>query len=294
MGKFRAGVRMITNAIGVITSTDRSDRLIQFAGLEHNWRKIWPLSRGRWVWSRFRGLAGATMPTEPIRAQVEENLNLLLDPKDLIGNEILTEGNWEPETWEWMASRLPPGGVFADVGTHIGYHSIKAAKRVGPMGRVLSFEPNPGTAAQLKENIRYSGLSNIKLHEFACADHEGEAEFFAAGRGNTGRSSLSAENALGDGEIRPYRVRLRPLDAVITESAIQRLDLMKVDVEGAELMVLRGAEQTLRRFRPVLLVELIDKNLESMKTSRVEVIEFLSALGYRVSRAIFDNVEFVC
>lgn len=161
------------------------------------------------LWSRESPIAPALVrrlePTwqslgvlRPVRLDIEPGVNLLLDPTDDIARTILVSrsGVWEPEVWAALESGLSPGAVFLDVGAHIGYDSLKAARRVGATGQVLAFEPNPATATMLRDNIAASGISNINVQEIACSDSETSLTFFDSTHGgNSGSSSLAAKNA---------------------------------------------------------------------------------------------------
>jgi hypothetical protein len=126
----------------------------------------------------------------------------------------------------------------------------------------------------------------------ACASSKAILEFFVAPTNPT-ISSLSRANA-GEGAI-SIRIRARPLDAILQDVAISRVDVLKIDVEGAELQVLKGAQETLTRYHPLLVVELIDDQLSEMGTSSAEVTEFLRSYGYIVRNSGLDgmNAEFV-
>jgi FkbM family methyltransferase len=215
--------------------------------------------------------------------EVEASVSILIDPSDLVHRHILTRGTWEPGTWRIIDSHLPPGGAFVDVGAHIGYHSLKAAKKVGPSGRVLAIEPNPATVRQLRENVAASGAAQIVVWEVACSDHEGVVKLYAGGASNTGNSSLSPNNVGGWDRKGPpsFEVRARPLDAIVDEAGLTGVDVIKADVEGAEMLVLRGAVGVITRFRPVLIVETYDYSLRSMNGSESGLAEFLVALGYQ-------------
>jgi hypothetical protein len=91
--------------------------------------------------------------------------------------------------------------------------------------------------------------------------------------------------------VKSYSVRACSLDAIVSSSGISRVDVLKIDVEGAELLVLKGAQETLARFRPYLLVELDDDLLKPMQTSSSEVISFLQGLGYAAG-ARYDGANF--
>ena len=90
-----------------------------------------------------------------------------------------------------------------------------------------------------------------------------------------------------------YHVPARPLDSILKESGVNRVDVIKIDVEGAELLVLKGAQETLARYHPTLLIEIVDRQLRQMGTSAAEVTQFLTARGYRESGRFGENIELV-
>jgi hypothetical protein len=105
--------------------------------------------------------------------------------------------------------------------------------------------------------------------------------------GNSGSSSLSKENA---GQLtRSYTVRGRPIDSVVAELGVERLDVLKADVEGAELIVLRGAAKTIEKHHPKLILEVVQRQLANMGTSVNELEAYVRSLGYHKSRQIDRN-----
>jgi FkbM family methyltransferase len=234
-------------------------------------------------------------PFEPVWVQVEPGIKMQLDPYDMVSRRILETGEWEPQSLRAVADHLSTSGTFMDVGAHIGYYSLKAATMVGPNGHVISIEPNPQTVPKLRGNIEASDARAVSVWPVACADSESTLQFYAAPESNTGESSLSKENASQEGAATmAYSVRARPLDAIVKEAKLDRVDVIKIDVEGAEFEVLKGAAKTLDDFRPVLIVELVQNQLKAMGTSVDEVTRFLASHGYSVSRKVdYTNFEFV-
>jgi FkbM family methyltransferase len=261
-----------------------------YFALQRGWVAHWPLNQGKWLPLRVRPVFE---PFVPVRMEVESGVSMLLDPEDDVSSVILNTGQWEAESWAITKLHLPVGGTFVDAGAHIGYYSLKAARVVGPKGHVIAIEPNPDTLRQLRDNIQASGANVIAVQPVACSDSEGELDLFAAARANTGKTSLSRANAQQSGGVSAvYHVRARPLDAIIQETGVSRVDVMKIDVEGAELLVLKGAKQTLARYRPVLIVEVTDELLQSMGASAAELREFLRSQGYTPRHSMDANIEF--
>lgn len=281
---------ILLGAVGVVAGP--AGRTRGYFAFKRQWTAHWPLPRGRRLLPVM--LEPVFQPFVPIRVQVERGVNLLLDPQDWVSRVILDTGVWEPDNWAAIRQHLASGGTFVDVGAHIGYYSLKAAEVVGPAGHVIAIDPNPEIIRQLRDNISASEARTISVQPVACADAEGTLELFAARGVNTGQTSLSHANASQSGQaVTTYRVRARPLDDILREERVSRVDVVKIDVEGAEFLVLKGAQDMLDRYHPVLLVELIESQLQAMGTSSAEVRALLSAHGY-VARGVFGdvNVEF--
>ena len=261
---------------------------------ERLWSRDFPITSAQGFVRRVEPVLSRIGLLRPVRIEVEPGVSLLLDPADDISRTILVSraGRWEPEVWRAISSGLSDGAVFFDVGAHIGYDSLKAATTVGEKGRVVAFEPNPHTLTQLRSNIDASSARNVIVQPIACTDTETTLTLFDSTLGgNSGSSSLSRENA---GPVtRSYTVRGRPIDDVVKELAIERLDVLKADVEGAELIVLRGATETLRRFHPKLILEVVPRQLASMGTSVEELESFVRSLGYTTVKAVdYKNKEY--
>lgn len=228
----------------------------------------------------------------PAWVQVEPGVKMRLDANDLISRVILETGVWDEETWLAMQRHLGPGSTFVDIGAHDGYCSLKAARVVGLSGQVIAVEANPEMVVTVRDNLRASGAQGISVVPVACSDRETTLTLFVAAQSNTGSSSFSERNASQYGQAgQSYQVPTRTLDAILREAGVTRVDVVKIDVEGAEFLVLKGAVETLARYHPVLLVELDDSLLGSMGTSSAEITEFLRARGYSV-RGPYDEANF--
>jgi FkbM family methyltransferase len=241
------------------------------------------------------GLARALRPTVPLWVEVEPHVHMRLDPTDFLDHTVLATGAWEPDTSRGLLKQVPAGGVFVDVGAHVGYYSLKAAPLVGPRGRVLAIEPNPETVRRLRANLRESKASVVLVEPVACSDSEDVLTLYAAPHSNTSASSLSQANVALQGPVAAtFRVRTRRLDDIVRESGVTRVDVIKIDVEGAELMVLKGAADTLDRYHPVVEVEVIEDQLKNMGASSAEIVAFFRAHGYapRHTYAEYGNTEF--
>ncbi len=140
--------------------------------------------------------------------------------------------------------------TFVDVGAHIGYFSIIAAALVGEKGAVHSFEPDPDCFSRLVVNSAVYPW--VKAHNSAVADRNGEISFY--------RSPMQNESGWGaifdaDGEREELSVRVCSLDNWISKERIEKIDVLKIDVEGSEYRVVEGAQALIARIRPLMWVE---------------------------------------
>jgi FkbM family methyltransferase len=277
---------------GTILMLNSTVRTRGFFAFYRAWHAHWPFEAGKQLpdeMSRF------FVPFVPIWVHVEPGVTMRLDPYDLVTRAILLERTWEPSTTREMLQRVPAGGTFVDVGAHVGWYTLKLAKAVGPGGHVIAVEPNHETLVQLRDNISASGVGAfVVVAPVACSDSEAMLTFYAASRANTGESSLSLANASQDKAIAAsYAVRARRLDDIVKEAHVGRVDAIKIDVEGAETLVLKGASETLDHDRPVVAVELIDRQLKAMGSSAAELTAFMTAHGYTAAGMHEDNMIFV-
>ena len=172
---------------------------------------------------------------------------------------------WEEELQEALAFRR--GMNFLDVGAHIGKYALRAALKVGKQGRVIAVEPDRDNFNLLLKNMEINGLTNCIPLNLAAYYTDTKINLY---RGVTPAQHSVKEN-FGRGS---QMVQARALDNVLKEKGIEKLDLVKVDVEGAEYEVLKGLEKTLINKNPVLVIEI-------MKRDERKIIEYLEKLGYR-------------
>jgi len=147
---------------------------------------------------------------------------------------------------EYIASQ---GQIIFDVGAHIGLYCLRNAKRVGERGRVYAFEPNPIAYYYLLRNISENSLYNIHAFPYALSDKNGYSNLFTPLELNLGAASFFVEHIQKEAlkKIRKFSVRTITLDNFVKNRTLQKVDLMKIDVEGAEERVLLGGKQCLTR-----------------------------------------------
>ncbi len=178
---------------------------------------------------------------------------------------------------------LKPGMVVVDVGANIGEISMVAARRVGVSGKVVSFEPVTAIANQLTDHVNINNLSQIIVVRKALGHFAREHIPIYASCGqnvsdeNHGLASLYGE---GQGSSVIDYVTMTTLDSTLSELTIDRIDLLKIDIEGGELPCLKGAEQLLRRCHPMIIVEVQGFSAKKAGWSVDELFSYLEGFGY--------------
>jgi FkbM family methyltransferase len=167
-------------------------------------------------------------------------------------------GTFEPAVQELLARYLHPGMVFYDVGANVGFLSVLAARLTGDGGEVHCFEPLPANAEQIRYNAALNHLERIIVHALALGRTDGTSAFRVSERPTFG--ALSDAPVQVAQQIGVIDVPVRRLDSLFREANLRGPDLIKIDIEGSELDFFAGAEEVLRRFRPVLLIELHGTN----------------------------------
>jgi FkbM family methyltransferase len=289
-----ASVAIIGLYIACMVLTDVAARSRSFTRFSMAWGRNWPFARGQYAPLRLAPILLATGLVRPVRVELEPRISLLLNPFDVIDNAVLATGSHDPDVWKWTKSHLVPGGTIIDVGAHIGIFSLQGAKAVGENGKVIAVEPNPATVARLRDNISASGWHNIIVEPVACADTAGTMKLFLGSKVNAGTASLSREGALHHAAVGDsVDVQVIPLDNIVQRVGLTRIDVMKVDTEGAEVVVLKGARTSIAKFRPVIIVEVMDPQLRDMGTSLAVLESLLREYGYTKARADSDNQEWI-
>ncbi len=220
----------------------------------------------RRIKSAYRGMLAAQGETFTTSQGLAAGLRWRLSPS--IGRAQL-QGEYEKPLQETLASTIQPGWVIMDLGAHIGFFTLLSAKLTGPTGEVVAFEPCPGTFSELQGNIAVNDFANVTAYPFAIDAQSSSVEM------QVGDNSYLAH--IVRGEKGEFRVEAKSLDELVYREGFPPPNFIKIDVEGAELEVLKGATRLLSELRPVVLCELHDEGL------RPGVLSLLYSLGYRIS-----------
>jgi FkbM family methyltransferase len=211
-----------------------------------------------------------------------DGLRLYVYPGNEMCRGVYLTGLYEPNEFLWLSKALQPGMSVIDAGANMGLYTIYAAQKVGPSGTVVAIEPSRRECARLRANIELNRLQNVRVCEVAISDRSGGQELRVATEEKSGHNTLGCfgyDSVVAEGN---ERVTLRRLDDLVGEEGIRRVDLIKMDIEGAEFTALQGCTQTLMAFRPTLLLEVSDRSLRHQGHSSGEVLRFLNECGYQI------------
>ncbi|HUR53329.1 MAG TPA: FkbM family methyltransferase [Gemmataceae bacterium] len=220
-----------------------------------------------------------------VRTRVLGGPSLWVKPNDLIGRHIFYDGVWEGSTTRHFYDGLRPGDVVLDVGANIGQYTVLAAKKVGPRGRVFAVEPGEETRRILDMNISTNGLSNVSIFSVAAWDADTELFLDVGEADNCG----SAGVRVGPAErTTAATVPARRLGPLLRAAGCDRIDILKIDIEGAELPALRGLDDFFRDSPPrAVYCELLGGH-PRFGASATDLFDFFDHHGYR-ARAFGDG-----
>lgn len=198
-----------------------------------------------------------------------------------VGAVILAKGTWEPQVTREMRPLLRPGAVFVDVGANIGYFTLLAASLVGNEGKVIAFEPHPDNRALLERSTQENGFTNIDLYPFAVDEEARTLQLYP-----TESSSLSLVLAECSTHAVPEKTQPHAVPTVVLDeflARLERLDVIKIDTDGAEPRVLRGMRGLIEKHHPVIFAEFFPEGYRLISNRSAEsVLEELLKLDYEL------------
>lgn len=215
--------------------------------------------------------------------QRTDGLQMDLDTRQLIDWEVCFRGNYEPHLVPVFEAALPLGGAAVDIGANVGVHALTLARIVGKQGQVFAYEPNPDIYAKLVRNVELNDLSQVTCFDTALGEAPGIVQLRVPRSdteeaGNPGLASVMALDTAHD----VVDVSVAPLDSLLHQSVLKRLDLIKIDVQGYELFVFRGMRTILERLKPVVIFEYEDWAWKKSGADLGEVTRLLSEAGYEL------------
>jgi FkbM family methyltransferase len=201
------------------------------------------------------------------------------DIHDQIQRMIFYFGVWEPDVTNIIRQRLRAGGTFLDIGSNIGYDTLLAASCVGSHGRVIAVEASHPIFEKLNANVRRNSFRNIALHNVAISDSEGKLSIFAGPETNIGMTTTRADRGFDCiGEVDAF-----PVEKLLDSATLKSIQLIKIDVEGAEAAILAHLLATLHLYSRnlELIVELSPPGSDAERQALDKLFDAFRDQGFR-------------
>lgn len=271
---------LLTNKLRVLYYSNRLARFV--LGFPVLMRRMWVNCKRKSAFDSLDRLKRLSL--SDIIIQVDEfKGNFQLSPSSHLLTRILIDGYYEPELARLTANQIDPNRDFIDVGANVGFYSVLACKLL-PSQRVLAIEPSAAAHARLLINLDrnnvtnrcvvFNGLAGSSNIERELQTIEGLEEYSSV--------AMPKHFAIKGMESKVERVRQSTIDTLVEKHQLAP-GFIKIDVEGFEMEVLKGAHETLRVHRPVVLCEISDELLVQAGSSTMELFEFFKCLGYGLS-----------
>lgn len=211
----------------------------------------------------------------PVLATLKSGRKMYVDLRSGVGQGIYVTGEFDPVVFDAISSRLTSGGVFVDVGANVGYYTFCSLDLVGDTGQVHAFEIDPRPLKCLRKTVDSLKIKNVHIHNVAVSSSKGVG--FLTQESDCGHSHVDPD---GSGK----RVDTISLDLWQEDASCDSIDVIKIDVEGGEFSVLRGAVETLKKHKPLIVFE-ADNDLQDRHECRVsDITELLGSIGYEVQK----------
>ena len=191
-------------------------------------------------------------------------------------------GLYERSVQDFLQATLRAGDVFVDAGANVGFLTMLGARLVGPTGSIHAFEPVPENVSVIRRNLAVNGFRNGAVISKALGATAGTENIWITH--HPGGATLASVGEVPRDASEQIEVQRTTLDHWIDTVHLESIRVIKVDVEGAELDVLRGMPRLLARFRPILLVELDATTAEGLQQKEGELVRYCERIGYKTER----------
>jgi len=213
----------------------------------------------------------------PDQLDIQEG-KIIFDKEDPVMSGAISLGQYEPETMTLFRSFLKEGDVFIDIGANLGYFTVIAANRVGHQGKVFSYEPDPHNFKLLEKNIAINEFKNVTAVPIALSDSAGKRDLFFGDNHCT--HSFNDKKNNGESEL----VITDTLDNSLKNLGCLKVNLIKIDIEGAEPIAFEGMKETIENNRSlVIFFEFYPNAIKRLDYSPIEFLEKLKNLGFSLS-----------
>jgi len=199
---------------------------------------------------------------------------------EIVSAHIFSYGFFDEEVCYYIIHSIGEGDTFMDIGSHFGSFSLLASNIVGSNGKVISFDPTPSTYHLMAENLEsFAPYKNFQTFNIALFDKQQKISFYDFGLKESAYNSILGSRNREIVNPEKYRIEIEANTLDNFAAKLNRLDFIKIDAESAELAILKGGAETLKKFYPKLVVEIGDTGLSNAPKS-IEIISFLLDLGY--------------
>ncbi len=215
---------------------------------------------------------------------------MVLVPNDQgISTELSVFKKHEPLTTKIISNTLKKGMVCLDVGSNIGYYVLLERKIIGDEGKIIAIEPSPQNFKYLQKNIELQNVKNITSFNFAGGEKDGTVTFFVNNKSNGCKVIPEGETPAHPSRGTLIKVPVKRLDDFIDELGLDRVDFLRMDVEGYELHIFRGLVNTLKKFKPIISIELHKRQLGIEGTK--EFFKLMKDLDYEVESFVPRDLD---
>lgn len=210
-----------------------------------------------------------------------------LDAKRYLDRDILNNGVFEPYSTALVQQLVKPDMIVGDVGANFGYYTLQFGRLVGQNGYVYAFEPVDRYRIRLLEHLKLNNITNVEVINKALSNKIGKAQI------SVGECSGTFHWCVPKDAEEVQEVFITTFDTFVEERKIQKLDFLKVDLDGHEPMFLEGAQNTLTKFKPIMLIEFCQLSLHAAGSAAWDLVDKLEDFGYVLvstkSRKVFPN-----
>ncbi len=242
------------------------------AGTIEEWRRWWKYL-----------LLEKSNGTKTVIMNWMNGLRLRIYPGNEVFRSIFVRGIYDPNLVVVINALLPTDGVFVDIGANMGYCSLLMSEKVGEDGKVFAIEPSERDFLRLVDNVSLNELSNVSVYRLAISDKSGNVKISIAPEERSSLNTLgTAFSNKGIEELRTEDVISTTLDKFVKQEEINKIDVIKMDIEGSEFKALKGARESIEKYRPALIVGVNKNSLNASGSSVEDIMSMLKALRYKV------------
>ncbi len=218
-------------------------------------------------------------PQSDVISHIKGGLKMKLRVEDWVQQNIFLHGYYEENETNYLLNRSKNISTFIDIGANVGYFSLLTSENICKNnGKIFAFEPITRTFERLQENIYLNNINCINCYKIAISDTNTSLEINIGNDQNWGMSSINKHEQLSSIS---ETVKCQTLDSFCAEHHVSTVDLVKIDVEGAEFKVIKGMENVINSYKPEILIEIIEAHLNQQGASSANIFNYLWSKGYR-------------